>query len=246
MDEDSIVTRRRPTPVPDGSRGATNPRFSPYGEYPNNQTVRQGIADEGSYYSVVNPTIDTAVAFGAIAAYAATTPFFLVSNTAAAGGRTIFLDSLKMLCTVVPASATNWKFLVETDSTLRLSTAPTGGVNRTAGVKNLNPLMPNDFEGQVWTGTAGTVLTVMAASDGRIVSQGRIAHAIPVALDELMIVFGQSDGGQTTAAAVVSRRVGYAGPVVIPPGCSAAIHMFGTSNAITGISFEYELNFWQR
>ena len=245
-DEDSYVTRRRPTAVADGLRGQSNPRYSPYGEYPQAQTIRNNLIDEGSYYTVVNPTIDTAVSFGAIAAYAATTPFFLISNTAPVGGRSIFLDSLKMLCTVVPASATNWKFLVETDSTTRLSTAPTGGVNRTAGVVNANPSMPNDFEGQVWHGTGGTVLTVMAAADGRKISQGRIAHAIPVALDELMIVFGQHDGGQTTSAAVVSRRTGYAAPCAIPPGCSAAIHMFGTSNSITGISFEYELNMWQR
>lgn len=243
-DEDSYVTRRRPTATPDGLRGASSPRYSPYGEYPQTQTIRNNIADEGSYYSVVNPTIDTAVGFGAIAAYAQTTPFFLIANTAPIGGRTIFLDSLKMLCTVIPASATNWKFLIETDSTTRLSTAPTGGVSRT--VLNTNPAMPNDFEGQVWQGTGGTVLTVMAAADGRKISQGRIAHAIPVALDELMIVFGEHDGGQTTSAAVVSRRVGYAAPCAIPPQCSAAIHMFGTSNAITGISFEYELNMWQR
>lgn len=243
-DEDSIVTRRRPTPVPDGTRGGSNPRYSPYGEYGIYQTPRAAIADEGSYYSAVNPTIDTAVGFGAIAAYAATTPFFLVSNTAPVGGRSIFLDSLKLLLTVIPASATNWKFLIETDSTTRLSTAPTGGARAT--VNNVNPAMPNDFEGQVWAGTGGTVLTVMAAADGRKISQGRIAHAIPVALDELMLVFGQHDGGQAGSAAVVQRRTGYAAPCVIPPQCSAAIHMFGTSNAITGMSAEFDFNMWQR
>lgn len=246
-DINTEVRRRRPTAAAEGAVGLLNNRNSPYSDramVPYG-AARSALADEGSYYTALNPTIDTAVGYGAIAAYVATTPFFLIANTAPTGGRSIVLDALKMLVTVVPASATNWKFLVEVDSSTRLSTAPSGGAQIT--VKNTNPAVPSgDFEGQVWSGTGGTVLTVVAPVDGRKISQGRIAHAIPVALDELMIVFGQHDGGQATSAAVVQRRVGYAAPCVIPPQCSAAIHMFGTSNAITGISFEYELAMWQR
>ena len=239
----SRVSRTRPTAASEGS-GVGEGRLSVYGDSYSYMTARHALADEGSYYSAVNPTIDTAVGYGAIATYVTTTPFFLISNTGAAGGRSIFLDSLKMLVTVVPASATNWKFLIEAASNTRLTTAPTGGAEAT--VVNVNPSSSNDFPGEVWSGTGGTVLTVGAGTDKRIISQGRIAHAIPVALDELMIVFGQHDGGQSGSAAVVQRRTGYAAPCVIPPGCSAAIHMYGTSNAITGISFEFELNMWAR
>lgn len=239
-----IVRRLRPTGELEG--GYKEQRLGVYGETVVEPYDARKAADEGSYYVVTNPTIDTAVAFGVIAAYAATTPMFLVVNTAASGGRNIVLDYLKMLVTVAPASATNWKFLVELDSTQRLSTAPTGGVNRTAGVFNANISRANDFEGQVWVGTGGTVLTVMAATAARIVSHGRIAESIPLVLDEMMIVFGQQSGGQAAPATAVTRRVGYSAPVVIPPSCSAAIHMYGASNAITGISFEYELGMWQR
>ena len=147
--------------------------------------------------------------------------------------------------TVAPASATNWKYVVDLDTSQRLSTAPTGGVNRTAGVNNVNPLMPNDFEGQVWAFTGGTVLTVMAMSSGRTIAHGAIAQSIPLVLDELVIQFGQGDS-VPAAATAVTKRIAGAPPCVIPPGCSAAIHQYGTSNAITGLSAEYSIGMWQR
>ena len=242
---DSIVSRRRPTPVTDGLTGASADRRTPYGDLNNYSIPRYSLADEGSYYHVTNPTIDTTVGYGVLAAYAATTPAFLVVNTAVAGGRTIFLDFLTLRVTVAPASATNWKYVVDVDSTQRISTAPTGGANRTSEVNNINPLMPNDFEGQVWAFTGGTVLTVMAASNARKVAHGPWANSIPVALDEMTIQFGNGAIGATPVA-TVGRRVVGAGPVIIPPGCSAAIHMYGASNAITGMSAEYSMGLWQR
>ena len=242
---DAIVNRRRPTPVTDGLSGASNDRRSPYGDLVAYQTPRNALADEGSYYTVNNPTIDTTVAYGVIAAYVVTTPMFLIVNTAPVGGRSIFLDYVTARVTVAPASATNWKYVVDLDTSQRLSTAPTGGVNRTAGVNNVNPSMPNDFEGQVWAFSGGTVLTVMAASSLRTVAHGPIAHSIPLVLDELTIAFGQGQGMSAPATAV-TRRIGHAPPIVIPPGCSAAIHEYGTGNAITGMSLEYSIGLWQR
>lgn len=239
-----VIRKLIPNRNPDG--GYLEQRLSPYGDQLVMPVDQRTAALEGSHYVVTNPTIDTAVGYGPIAAYVATTPLFLVVNTAASGGRDIILDYLKMLVTAVPTSASNYKFLVEVDNTQRLSTAPTGGVNRTAGVVNVNISRPNDFEGQVWSGTGGTVLTVMAAASPRIVTHGRIAHSIPVVFDELLVMFGATAGGQASPATAVTRRVGYAGPVIIPPGCSAAIHLYGTSNVITGISAEYELALTQR
>lgn len=243
MITDSVVSRRRPTPVTDGLNGASNDRRSPYGDAVAYQTERNALADEGSYYTVNNPTIDTTVAYGIITTYVATTPMFLIANTAPVGGRSIFLDFIKLRVTVAPASATNWKYVVDVDSSQRLSTAPTGGANRT--VNNVNPSLPNDFEGQVWAFTGGTVLTVMAGTSIRTVAHGAIAMSIPLALDELVIAFGQGDLASAPATAV-SRRVAAAPPCVIPPGCSAAIHQFGTGNAVTGLSAEYSLGMWQR
>src|SRR3990167_8302108 len=127
---DSVVTRRRPTPVTDGLSGASNDRRSPYGDLASYQTPRNALADEGSYYTCLNPTTATTVAYGVVTAYVVTTQMFLIVNAAPVGGRTIYLDYIKLRVTVAPASATNWKYAVDLDSSQRLSTAPTGGVDR--------------------------------------------------------------------------------------------------------------------
>lgn len=242
-----IVQRKRPASTLEGLQGAAAERNTPYGDRAMVQynTERNALVDEGSYYGVTNPTIDTTVAYGVITAYAVTTPAFHIANTDAAGGRTIFLDFVKLRVTVAPASATNWKYVVDLDPSLRISTAPTGGAERTSGVFNANALMPNDSPARIWAFTGGTVLTVMAATSVRTVAHGAWASSIPIVLDEMVLTFGQGDKGSNSVT-TVGRRSADAPPVAIPPGCSASIHMYGASNAITGMSAEYSMGFWAR
>lgn len=245
MDLNAFVSRLRPVKVNDGLQGQSNHRLNPYGDRSDYSTPRTALADEGSYYGATNPTIDTPVAYGVITAYVVTTPAFHIANVDPVGGRTIFLDFLKLRVTVAPASATNWKYVVDVDSSPRISTAPTGGAEITASVFNVNPGAPQDFPGRIWAFTGGTVLTVMAATNKRTVAHGAWANSIPVVLDEMILKFGQGET-DSNAVATVGRRVASAPPVVIPPGCSASIHMYGTSNAITGMSAEYSLGMWAR
>ncbi len=239
------INRRRPTQVAaqEGGSPGANTRLLSTGEaaVADFGLARAHLADEGSYYTVNNPTIDTTVAYGVIATWVTTTVAFLISNSSAT--RSVTLDYLTIRPTVAPASATNWKFAIEMDNTLRTSTAPTGGVSRT--VNNINPAVAQDFEGTVWAFTGGTVLTIMAAGAPRLTHQGPWANSIPVALDEMTLLFGHP-GVAGTPATTVGRRVTGTAPCVIPPGCSAAISMYGTSNAITGMSAEYSLGLWQR
>ena len=242
IDTANEVRRLRPTANGENFRGRDT-RISPYGDRTNYQLPRTALADEGSYYTCTNPTIDTTVAYGVLAAFATTTPMFLISNTDPVGGRSIFLDYIKLRVTIAPASATNWKYVVEMDNSIRTSTAPTGGVSRT--ILNTNPLVSNDFAGTVWAFTGGTVLTVMAAANARIIAHGALAQSIPIVLDELVLQFGRDDSA-TVSVTTVGRRLASAPPVVIPPGCSCAIHQYGLSNAITGMSAEYSIGMWQR
>ena len=241
-----FIRRLRPNGGAEGTSDF-NKRYSPYGDQ-SMQVVtppahRALLAEEGSYYTVTNPTPDTPVACGIIAAYVVTTPLFHIANLEGAGGRNIILDYVKLRVTVAPASGVNAIYTVDVDSSPRVSTAPTGGSNRT--VNNVNPSRANDFGGQVWAFTGGAVLTVMAGSNVRTIGHGAIAHSIPIAHDELLLTFGQpqSIGAPATA---VTRRVGNCPPVVIPPQCSASIHIYFVSNAATGLSAEYEMGLWQR
>lgn len=247
MSSTGTAQRKRPTLTPDGNSNF-NDRNSGYGDRYVLDIASSLVdqADEGSVYMVANPTIDTAVGMGVLAAYSATVgPVLFVANMDAQ--RTIRLLTLKMFrFTVAPASGTSTMFAVDVDTSLRLSTAPTGGVNRSGGVVNVNPAYPNDFGGVVYAATGGSMLTLVAAANGRTVSRGMISNSIPVALDQQLLVFGQLNPGATALAAGVGMRVANAGPVVIPPGCSAMIEVYYPSNAITGASFEYELLMSQR
>lgn len=235
------VRELRPAPTADNTAVLSDSRITKYLEPVSRIIDRDVLAREGSYYTVTNPTVDTTVACGIIAAYAATTPLFHIVNTDAS--RTITLDYIKLRVTIAPASGTSTKFVIDVDNSLRNSTAPTGGVSRT--VNNLNPAVSNDFNGQFWAFTGGTVLTIMAASASRTVANGTISHSIPLVLDELMLVFGQNSAPAGPATAV-TRRIGYAPPVVVPPGASASIFIYFPSNAATGLSAEYEAGLWQR
>lgn len=247
MSSTGTAQRQRPTIAPDGSSNF-NDRNTGYGEryVIDIANSLHDQADEGSVYMVGNPTIDTAVGMGVLAAYSATIgPMLFIANTDTK--RSIRLIALKMFrFTVAPASGTSTMFAVDVDTSLRLSTAPTGGVNRTSGVVNVNPAYPNDFNGVVYAATGGSMLTLVAAAAGRTVTRGMLSNSIPVALDQQLLVFGQGNPGATALAAGVGMRVAGAGPVVIPPGCSGMIEIYYPSNAITGASFEYELLMSQR
>lgn len=239
-----FIRRLRPGGGNEGSSDF-NKRYSPYGDtYVQSTTPsshRGQLAEEGSYYTVVNPIPDTTVACGIIAAYVVTTPLFHIAN--GSSSRNIILDYVKLRVTTAPASAVNAIYTVDVDNSPRLSTAPTGGSNRS--VNNVNPASSQDFQGAVYAFTGGTVLTVMGGSNVRTIGHGAIAHSIPLVHDELLLTFGGPQAISSPATAV-SRRVGSCPPVVIPPGCSASIHIYFVTNSVTGLSAEYEMGLWQR
>lgn len=246
VDLNRFVSRLRPTPTADGVVGVNVPTDI-YGK----TTVQilgsghHALAEEGSYYSCQNPAVGTTVAFPiSINPMVDTAPFIMIGNTAAPGpiSRSIFLHFLRMMPTIAPASGTSARFAVKLDTVLR---TPTAGANSIVP-QNVNLLVANDAQARVDVATGGTALTVPAATGAaRVVANGSFRSAIPVVLEEELISFGgvvAADGAPATA----SRSMGVAGPIVIPPGCSAGIYIWYPGNAATGVSMEYELTFWQR
>ena len=80
-DIESVRSRLRPGAAQEDTRSGVA-RASVYGDQYQYQGYRHALADEGSYYTVTNPTMDTTVAYGVIATFVSTTPAFLISNTA--------------------------------------------------------------------------------------------------------------------------------------------------------------------
>lgn len=242
-DPSASVARLRPQATPDGLIAQASHRLGPYGDV-NAQLLnftKHALAEEGSYFVCTNPTISTTVGFPVAASPSDTAPSFHIANTAPVGGTYIFLDYLRLLPTVAPASGTSARLMVKIDSALRTATA-----GATITPVNVNVGANTAPQAVVTAATGGAAVTVPAASgSSRIVVNASLRSAIPVVLEEIVIGFGQeitADGAPTTA----SRAGGAAGPVIIPPQCSAALHLFFPANAVTGLSAEYELAFWQR
>lgn len=231
---------------PDGTRDPGQ-RNGQYGERHvlNIVPTKHLLAEEGSYFVSTNPTIGTGVAAGIQTTFSDTLAAFVIRNTDVAGGKSIYLDYIKLLCTVAPASATSLQYAGKLEpATPRAATAAVATltpVNVNGGVA-VQPMARIDaFTGGAWE-------TVPAAStSARIVSRGALRGVIAVIGDELILAFGSVDpAGGAGAPSSGSRQGGSAAPVVIPPGGSYTLHLWFPANAATGPSFEYEIGHYER
>lgn len=231
---------------PDGTRDPGQ-RNSAYGERHVLSVVptKHLIAEEGSYFVTTNPTPGTTVAAAVQAAFSDTVAAFVIRNTDVSGGKSIFLDYIKLMVSVAPASAVSAQYAGKLEpSTPRAATAG----NAAPVPQNANGGVATKAMAAIDAFTGAAFLTVPAAStNARLVSRGALRGVIPVVGDELVLGFGAVDpaggaGGPSTG----SRQGGNAAPVVIPPGGSYTLHVWFPSNATTGLSAEYEIGHWER
>ena len=91
------------------------------------------FTDEGTLFRAVSPTPGTGIAQNITAAFSATDGIFTLRNSDAAGGKRIYPVYVRLISTVVPASAVRSEALVAVDSITRYSS---GGSALTA--RNVN------------------------------------------------------------------------------------------------------------
>jgi hypothetical protein len=208
--------------------------------------TKHSLAEEGSYFVTSNPTPGTALAAPVIASFSDTAALFLIYNNADINDPaavSIYLGHVKLAFTVAPATATGTRYLVRLDQAIRTPTAGStvlAGPGGTPGALMTGPIVAGrGSAAKIWSFTGGAQMTIPAVTTvGRTVALGGI-DGIPIVGGERIIVFGASDltsSGQQSAST----------PVVIPPGWSAAIHMWWPGNATTGASVEPELAWWER
>ena len=212
-------------------------------------SMRWTQSDLGNYWVTTNPTPGTALAGAVSASYSATTPFLYLFNSASAGGKSVYLDYIKLICTVAPASGTIAYYALVADQAARALS-----VDHTSA---LTPVGPN----QTTSTTAASVLTVnaqnsatastiaAASSAVRVVGRGAIG-GIPVVGDELVIDFGPDAylpyNGATATVATPARRISGTAPVVLDPQACLMVALWFPSNSATGISYELEMGHWEQ
>jgi hypothetical protein len=236
------VSRGLPQPWPDTEEAPI--RLGRYGEmitqgFPRSKHV---YADEGSYYISTNPTIGTSIAHVVLAAFDDTKPYIYLRNTEQAQNtqaKRIYLDYIKLLCKVVPASAVEWGYAGILDyAVARLTTGA-------------SQIIPVNANGDIVVPSVASLYvganTCIAGTSARKVCRGRWRGVVPTIYDEYVIVFGAAEGGGSFAGAAASGRcVSPAPPVILGPGQNFCLNLFGTSNAATAAEFELEIGHWER
>ena len=211
------------------------------------------LADEGGFFVTTNPTTGTAIAMTtsvvddaatASSTHAQFAPVMIVFNSNTADNQnaaSIYLRYLRMQIVQVPTSATSWKFSMRLDNTIRYAS---GG--STLIPVNLNPSSSRtSAAARVFFGAIVPAALPTAAS--RLVSNGQVNSAVPVTLDQWLFSFGNAaphmdliSGGAGAKNVTIACP-----PIVIPPGWSLSLGMWGASNAAAP-SWEFEMGHVER
>lgn len=234
---------RRDAPTTSAEDSQLQPRLSRYGEIisvPLGHGL-QAIANEGNYFKAINPTPGTGIAQTIQTTFLATNGVFSLRNSDTAGGKQIFPDYLRLICTVVGASTTRSEGLIAIDTITRYAS---GG----------SAITPVNVNSDSSTSTKAVVhfgaLTLAAEGGGiRRLCRFQLRTAIMVAFEEWIITFGRpADAGafNTLSGSAAQRMVVDVGPVVIGPTHALTFHLWNTANAATPPSWEFEAGWFER
>lgn len=197
-------------------------------------------AEDGSYILATNPTIGTGLTWvAAQTAFSDTAPNFYIFNPDTT--KSLWLRRLKLQCGAVGTAAVSWRYAVILDTVAR---APT-----TDHTLAIVPVTPNSSQALAVTPTilaqnSATVSVVPASSAAkRLVALGTLG-GLNIAGSEFEVCFGSTDSGAfqgvADAAGEPSRKITNSSPVVIGPGHSCMIHIWGPSSSAS-INPEFEL-----
>lgn len=201
------------------------------------------LADEGSYYTCVNPTVGSALTLHAAPAINETdTKSIIHLFNPVTSGKDVYIDYIWMKQTVVNASSTASDYLVYIDQgnvTARASggTAITPACTRTASIASASAMVVY----------AGAVVT--NATTGTKVAQRTVRPVISVAEDQYTFKFGGEmamPSSQALTGTNVCSLVCSFPPVVITPGGNFKFVQTGPSGASTAATMEFEMGFWER
>lgn len=264
-----IVARLLPTPNADSQNVDVSARMGRYGEQMAVSLVRKqyGLADEGTYFVGHNAQTGIAGAFwGTTFAETTISPYIFIGNTDIAGGKSIYLDYVNLICTVVGAFASagtklQYAWTLDTSSARYTSggTDLTNGAASNGGIMNVNGNAPKRASiAQIYMGA----LTLAAATASRriilpqrlmrVTNSATVAGAVE---DELRMNFGAVEHAApsslldlTTAKTVGYREIHQLPAIIIPPQGCAIMHVWSPGQAVstTGVTYLPEMAWSER
>lgn len=186
---------------------------------------------QGDYFVVTNPTAGTGVATTtSIQAEDQTKPVLLIVNQGMPGdpsARSIYLDDIHLQCAAVPTSSTNWACSLILDNT---------SSKYTSGGSSLSPkcINGNFSAASVAAVYFGAVVAVTGNLSGpytRRAHNSILRTVIPVVGDQYVFTTTGPDAANTISGTNAIQLVSGIGPIVIGPGQSLSLCMWGASNA---------------
>ena len=241
------VYRNRPVVgLVDQSANAPSPRYDWYGNAHGLPVAnwRNALADEGSYFTGINPTLATTIAGHVAPALAdnATTPTKALLHIYNSGSLRLTMDYLKLAVIVVNASSTSTNFVAFVDNL--------GATGRTSGGSAITPTNVRS-DNPTTTGATvffGAVVTAAASVVQRIAAW-TVRPVIAVAEDQYTFRFGGDPSlpaYTTHIGTAVSNLLVQMPPAVIAPGGNFYFCEANPSGATTAATYEFEFGYAER
>lgn len=231
--------RTRGTPNADGSSAVTPTRTGPHDEayiLPVG-LGRQTLAEEGSYFTAMNPTIATEIVGHVAPAIAdeGTKSLLYVRN--ASTTKYITIDQVHLRVETVNASASDIYFSVVTTA---------NEVSRDSGGTAITPVnarsdQPLSSEATIYFGAV-----VNTPSAPKLHSRTLLRQAIGVTEDRYYFQFGGIYTAGPAYVATISDLYRTLPPLVLAPGGEMLFCEVNPSGAVTGATYEFMLGYWER
>lgn len=207
----------------------------------------QQACDEGTYFTAVNATDNTAITASIATAYSGTASAFIAlrnadTNADAGSGKRIILDYIKLITKTVPASAVDWRAVVDIDNVQARFTS--GGTAITPANSNMATNTSS-----VALLNAGALTTVALSASGRTLGRAVMRAVIPVTLETYVFTFGGIDkpmGGGVINGTAPQLFTHNFPAVVLNQNACFCLSLFGSSNAATGASYQLEMGWIER
>lgn len=207
----------------------------------------QAAAGNGQYMVVTNPTPGTAIAYAQQVAFSATANgMFAIQNSEVLGGRSVYIDYLKLIQTATaPATTLVMRFEAFNETGI---VALTGAVATRTPVVSNGGVVPGTVTVQSFAAGAATVPA--AVGTRRLQGVAAINTGVTVIHDQFILQFGSGDAiggtaGLTAARATASATItGQIAPVVIPPNTTSWLNMWWVTGTTNVASFEFELGMY--
>lgn len=206
------------------------------------------IADEGAYFTGVNPTPGTGIIHALTTAWSATAALFCLRNTDAESAKRIYIDYVKLITIgTAPTATTSVRLAITIDNTNRFSA---GGTSITP--KNIN--MDSSQATIAALNFGAVVLTAASGSVRDIAREAQPFRAAPalVAGDTFFYNFGATTAeslgvmGSATPATAPANFTAAMPPVILGGGDSLNFHQYYPAAATTAPTFEFEIGWWER